>query len=232
MARLLLGSPSSTLHLRGLDTRIVRIIEAAQPALDYRAFEWLRRAALSDAIAWDREFGRVHDASRLRIERNLRRYRPVPVAVRATADAPLHELLRVVLAGVRAASPLLLSVSTGLPSAVRRVLGELEIPVFVESDAQWCERMSGQARDILADAADETPAPRPPRTRLVGSPASVEALRVALAQAVEGDPDLAIFAGEVTTAGRLELLPFLLEQSISITAHRFGTPDPWSESVI
>jgi RHH-type proline utilization regulon transcriptional repressor/proline dehydrogenase/delta 1-pyrroline-5-carboxylate dehydrogenase len=36
----------------------------------------------------------------------------------------------------------------------------------------------------------------------------------------------------VTTAGRLELLPFLREQSVTITAHRFGNPDPWSEDVI
>ena len=53
-----------------------------------------------------------------------------------------------------------------------------------------------------------------------------------LALATAGDPDLAVFAGEVTTAGRIELLPFLHEQAISITAHRFGNPDPWSEAVI
>jgi RHH-type proline utilization regulon transcriptional repressor/proline dehydrogenase/delta 1-pyrroline-5-carboxylate dehydrogenase len=42
----------------GLDTRITAIIESAQPSLDYEAFEWLRRGALSDAVVWDREFGR------------------------------------------------------------------------------------------------------------------------------------------------------------------------------
>ncbi|MBN9175192.1 MAG: hypothetical protein J0I70_13680, partial [Microbacterium sp.] len=80
--------------------------------------------------------------------------------------------------------------------------------------------------------ADEASAPRPSRVRLVGSPASVAALHRALAEAVAGDPDLAVYADEVTTAGRLELLPFLHEQAISITAHRFGNPDPWSEGVI
>jgi RHH-type proline utilization regulon transcriptional repressor/proline dehydrogenase/delta 1-pyrroline-5-carboxylate dehydrogenase len=30
------------------------LIESAQPSLDYEAFEWLRRGALSDAVAWDR----------------------------------------------------------------------------------------------------------------------------------------------------------------------------------
>ncbi|HCM51368.1 MAG TPA: 1-pyrroline-5-carboxylate dehydrogenase, partial [Microbacterium sp.] len=81
------GAPSSTLHLRGLDSRITTVIEAAQASLDYPAFEWLRRAALSDAVAWNEEFGRVTDVSRLGVERNLFRYRPVEVAIRATGDA-------------------------------------------------------------------------------------------------------------------------------------------------
>ncbi|MBD8012123.1 MULTISPECIES: hypothetical protein [Microbacterium] len=57
-------------------------------------------------------------------------------------------------------------------------------------------------------------------------------LHRALAAAVAGDPDLAVYDGEVTSAGRLELLPFVHEQAISITAHRFGTPDDWSADVI
>ncbi len=70
------GAASTTLHLRGLDSRITTLIEAAQPSLDYEAFEWLRRGALSDALAWDREFGQVRDVSRLGVERNLFRLPP------------------------------------------------------------------------------------------------------------------------------------------------------------
>jgi RHH-type proline utilization regulon transcriptional repressor/proline dehydrogenase/delta 1-pyrroline-5-carboxylate dehydrogenase len=40
-----------------------------------------------------------------------------------------------------------------------------------------------------------------------------------------GSPDVAIWADPVTAAGRIEVLPFLLEQAVSITAHRFGNPD-------
>ena len=36
---------------------------------------------------------------------------------------------------------------------------------------------------------------------------------------------MAIWGGPVTAAGRVELLPFLREQAVSITAHRFGNPD-------
>lgn len=228
------GAPASaTLHLRGLDTRIAALIEAAQPSLDYEAFEWLRRGALSDAIAWDREFGQVKDVSGLGVERNLFRYRPIPsVALRATADASWQAVLRVVIAGLRAGSRLTLSAPVGLPAAVRRVLAEEDVAVFVETDEQWLERFT--AVDIVAAAADADadPEPRPARVRLIGQADSVAALHSLVAQAVGGDPDLAVYDNEVTTAGRLELLPFLHEQSVTITAHRFGNPDPWSEEVI
>ncbi|WP_314455011.1 hypothetical protein, partial [uncultured Microbacterium sp.] len=52
---------------------------------------------------------------------------------------------------------------------------------------------------------------------LGGSPAAV-------AEVTGGSPALAVYAGEVTRAGHVELLPFLREQAVSITAHRFGTP--------
>ncbi|MFE5408952.1 proline dehydrogenase family protein [Microbacterium sp. NPDC056569] len=225
------AAASTTLHLRGLDTRIAALIEAAQPSLGYEAFEWLRRGALSDAIAWDREFGQVKDVSALGVERNLFRYRPIPaVALRATADASWQAVLRVVIAGLRAGSRLTLSAPVGLPAAVRRVLADEDVAVFVETDEQWLERLT--AVDIVAAAADADPEPRPARVRLIGQTASVAALHTLVAQAVGGDPDLAVYDNEVTTAGRLELLPFLHEQSVTITAHRFGNPDPWSEQVI
>ncbi|REJ08379.1 aldehyde dehydrogenase family protein [Microbacterium bovistercoris] len=227
------GKTSKTLHLRGLDSRISAVIEAAQPSLEFEQFERLRQAALSDAVAWDREFGQVRDVSRLVVERNLFRYRPVPVAVRATADAGLADVLRVVIAGIRAGAPFLLSVPDGLPAAVRRFLGILDLPISVETDAEWIDRMRG------ADAAEQEGAeavieqtPMPGRVRLVGGRASVAALHRALAVAVAGDPDIAVYDGEVTTAGRIELLPFVHEQSISITAHRFGNPDDWSAGII
>lgn len=213
------GAASSTLHLRGLDSRITNIIESAQPTLDYESFEWLRRGALSDAVAWDREFGQVRDVSGLGVERNLFRYRPVDVAVRASSDATWQAVLRVIVAGVRAGSGVTLSSPVGLPADVRRALGEVDISVSVETDGEWLQRIA---------AADR----RPGRIRLVGSRDTVAELRTAVAGATEGDPDVAVYADEVTTAGRIELLPFVHEQSITITAHRFGNPDDWSEAVI
>src|SRR5690606_31165904 len=153
------GAASSTLHLRGLDTRIAGLIEAAQSSMAYEAFEWVRRGALSDALAWDREFGQVKDVSGLGVERNLFRYRPVPVAIRATGDAAWQALLRVILAAVRSGSEFTVSTPVGLPADVRHRLGELEIPVSVESDQEWIERMSRRDEDGAFSAS------RPPRVR-------------------------------------------------------------------
>ncbi|WP_193597023.1 proline dehydrogenase family protein [Microbacterium sp. YJN-G] len=219
------GKTSSTLHLRGLDTRISGLIEAAQSSLDFEAFEWLRQAALSDAVAWDREFGQVRDVSQLGIERNLFRYRPVPVMVRATADAGLQELLRVVLAGIRSGADFFVSVPDGVPAGVRAELGALDVMVAVETDEEWTERMlsSEQSEGETVDGH---------RVRLVGGRESVARLHRAVATAVGTERALAVYDDEVTSAGRIELLPFLREQAISITAHRFGNPDAWSASII
>ena len=151
------AATSNTLHLRGLDSRISGVIEAAQPSLDYDAFEWLRRGALSDALAWDREFGQVRDVSHLGVERNLFRYRPVDVAVRATADASWQALLRVVVAGIRAGSDFTVSAPVGLPAAVRRSLSDQGVAVFVESDEEWLERMRRAGRGIRRASAASAP---------------------------------------------------------------------------
>ncbi|MDQ1085273.1 MULTISPECIES: aldehyde dehydrogenase family protein [Microbacterium] len=225
------GASSTTLHLRGLDSRITALIEAAQPTLSYEAFEWLRRGALSDAVAWDREFGRVTDVSRLGVERNLRRYRPADVAVRATGDASWQAVLRVLVAAVRSGSTFTLSTPVGLPAPVRHLLGEANVAVSVESDAEWLQRLAGGIPDAAGDEAPLVTA-RPDRVRLVGSADTLTTLRAAVAETVGSDVSLTVYGNEVTTAGRLELLPFLREQAVSIAAHRYGRPDHWSAAVI
>jgi RHH-type proline utilization regulon transcriptional repressor/proline dehydrogenase/delta 1-pyrroline-5-carboxylate dehydrogenase len=215
------GASSSTLHLRGLDSRITALIEAAQPTLSYEAFDWLRRGALSDAVAWDREFGRVQDVSRLGVERN----------VRATGDASWQAVLRVLVAAVRSGSAFTLSTPVGLPAPVRHLLGESGVAVSVETDEQWLQRLAGGIPDD-GEGEPLATAPRPRRIRLVGPAETVATLRAAVAETVGADVSTTVYAGEVTTAGRLELLPFLREQAVSIGAWRFGRPDPWSAAVI
>jgi RHH-type proline utilization regulon transcriptional repressor/proline dehydrogenase/delta 1-pyrroline-5-carboxylate dehydrogenase len=207
------AEPSDDLALDGLDDRVRTTIEAFQSSLDFVGFDRVRRAALDDDAVWTRELGRSVDPSALGVERNVFRHRPTDVVVRLAEDGSLADLARVLCAGVRSRARLLISTATPLPAALlphvddgtvlgRSLLGILGVQV--ESDATFATRV---ARGL------------PARIRLVGGDAR------ALADAVGGSPDVAVWAGPVTAAGRIELLPFLREQSVSITAHRFGTPD-------
>ncbi|MDR7084896.1 RHH-type proline utilization regulon transcriptional repressor/proline dehydrogenase/delta 1-pyrroline-5-carboxylate dehydrogenase [Arthrobacter ginsengisoli] len=194
-----------------------RIEQAAQGILSDGEVEILHRALASDALAWAEEFGTAKDVSGLSAERNIFRYRPLPVTVRLSEGEPVADLVRTVAAGVLAGSPLTVSSAVELPARLRTVLTGLGIGLTVEDDAGW-----------LATAGRLAAASRlsVPRIRLIGGNAT------ALAEATGGRPDLASYHHPVTEAGRVELLPFLHEQAISITAHRFGTPNHLSEGLI
>ena len=113
------GTSSETLHLRGLEKRVTELIEASQPSLDYESFEVLRRSALSDEVAWAEEYGVVKDVSGVGVERNLFRYRPLPVTIRIGESSTLAEGLRVIAAGLLAKSALTVSTAIELPKGVR-----------------------------------------------------------------------------------------------------------------
>ncbi|BCW77476.1 bifunctional proline dehydrogenase/L-glutamate gamma-semialdehyde dehydrogenase [Arthrobacter sp. NicSoilB11] len=194
-----------------------RIVNAAGPALQPAELESVQRALASDAEAWAEEFGTAKDVSGLSAERNIFRYRSLPVTIRLSEGAPLAHLVRTVAAGVLAGSAVTVSTAVELPAQLRSVLTALDIDVVVESDAGWLASAAG-----LASAGKLSGA----RIRLIGGDAS------ALADATGGRPDVAIYAHAVTEAGRVELLPFLHEQAVSITAHRFGTPNHLSDALI
>jgi RHH-type proline utilization regulon transcriptional repressor/proline dehydrogenase/delta 1-pyrroline-5-carboxylate dehydrogenase len=194
-----------------------RISAAAAGALQPGELGSLQRALASDAQAWADEFGTAKDVSGLTAERNIFRYRPLPVTIRLSEGAPLVHLARTVAAGVQAGSALTVSTAVELPAQLRSVLTGLDITVTVESDAEWLASASRLAKAGKLSGA---------RIRLIGGDAT------ALAEATDGRPDVAVYAHPVTEAGRVELLPFLHEQAISITAHRFGTPNHLSDSLI
>ncbi|PZQ89075.1 MAG: 1-pyrroline-5-carboxylate dehydrogenase [Leifsonia xyli] len=190
------------LRLDGLEPRVRALIEAFQPSLDYAGFDVVRRGALSDAAAWAAEFGVARDVARLGAERNVFRYRPAPVTVRLGGDGSLAELVRVLAAAALARSPL--AISSARPLRMADAFADLGWTAVVESDEAFAARA---AREL------------PERIRLLGGDAA------ALAVALGGSPEVAVHAGAVTAAGRIELLPFLREQSVTITTHRFGLPD-------
>jgi RHH-type proline utilization regulon transcriptional repressor/proline dehydrogenase/delta 1-pyrroline-5-carboxylate dehydrogenase len=199
-----------------------RLKDAAEGFLSAAEVEPLQRALASDALAWATEFGPAKDVSGLGAERNIFRYRPLPVAVRLSESEPSEEkalaaLVRTVAAGVLAGSALTVSTAVELPGRLRAVLTGLGIDVTVENDADWLA-----AAGRLAEAGKLSGA----RIRLIGGNATT------LAEATGGRPDLAVYFHPVTEAGRVELLPFLHEQAISITAHRFGTANHLSDGLI
>ncbi|TLM83159.1 proline dehydrogenase family protein [Pseudarthrobacter sp. NamE5] len=194
-----------------------RILSAAGPALEPADLESVQRALASDAEAWAEEFGTAKDVSGLSAERNIFRYRSLPVTVRLSEGAPLAHLVRTVAAGVLAGSELTVSTAVELPAQLRSVLTALDIEVAVESDIEWLV-----SAGRLASAGKLSNG----RVRLIGGDSAE------LAKATGGRPDIAVYAHPVTEAGRVELLPFLHEQAVSITAHRFGTPNHLSDALI
>ena len=206
------AEPGEDLTLEGISEPVSRVIKRAQAGLDFLEFDRVRLAAVRDEKAWLGEFGVARDVSNLGVERNVFRYRPMPVTIRLAEGAPMGDLARLIVAGTRAGSVLFVSTATPLPQPLVDLFGDPTSPtliqsVIVESDVRWHAR-------LVAGELKTT------RIRLAGGNASV------LAGILKGNPDVAIYGGPVTTAGRVELLPFLHEQAVSITAHRFGNPDP------
>lgn len=196
---------------------VQRLVDAVQGELDSAELDSLQRSVGSDALAWAEEFGVAKDVSELSAERNIFRYRNLPVTIRLSDGESLRALVRTVAAGVQAGSQLTVSTGVALPAQLRAVLTGLDIPVTVEDDAAW---LASAGRLAAAGKLSNG------RIRLIGGSAAD------LAEATGGRPDVAIYPHEVTEAGRVELLPFLHEQAVSITAHRFGTPNHLSDSLI
>ncbi|MFY9714627.1 MAG: bifunctional proline dehydrogenase/L-glutamate gamma-semialdehyde dehydrogenase [Microbacterium sp.] len=188
------------------------LLQAAAPDLDAVENDWLLRAAASDERAWVDEFGAVTDRSELGVERNVFRYRPVDVDVRISAHAPLVEAVRVLAAALRSGGPFTVS-APALPGRIEKALRSRGLTVKRESDAAWVKRYAKAERSWQ-------------RVRLVGGDAG------ALHTALRGSPDVAVWSHAVTGAGRVEMLPFLHEQAVSITNHRFGNPTTLADGVI
>ncbi|MEG0213087.1 MAG: proline dehydrogenase family protein [Glutamicibacter sp.] len=202
--------------LSAFDQRLLNTAE-----LDSEQAQWLGSALASDKLWWNNEFNQAKDRSGLVAERNIFRYRAVDVTVRfeeATSGHGLAEALRVIAAGVTAGSRVIFSADVQLPLGVRNLLAENSVTVVREDAAAFAAR----AAKLAAKTGPESAA----RIRLIGGSMK------AVAEAANGKPDVAIYASPVTAAGRVEMLPFLHEQAVSITAHRFGTPNHLSDSLI
>ena len=179
-------------------------------SLSERKARFVLCGAASDGAMWDARFSRLLDPSDLASERNVLRHVPTPVLIRAGERARLVRIVRVLAAGLTAGASLTLSHAIELPEGVLSALRDAGVTVRRESDDEWLDGAAQWASSGV----------RGGRVRLIGGDAD------ALAERIGGTPDVAIFANQVTENGRVELLPFLKEQAISVTAHRYGTPGP------
>ncbi len=187
------------------------VVAAASPTLAGDEQAWLAEAIATDEAAWHDEFQTPRDRTGLSAERNVFRYLPVDADIRAERGASTAQIVRVVAAALRTGSRVTLSVAEALPGELAAAIHGAGIDVVVEDAG------TAHARYIAQPW---------PRVRLIGASGTD------LIRAAGGRPDLTVFDGEVTRAGRVELLSFLREQAVSITAHRFGNPDPLAHAVL
>jgi RHH-type proline utilization regulon transcriptional repressor/proline dehydrogenase/delta 1-pyrroline-5-carboxylate dehydrogenase len=211
------AKPEQSVRMRGIGPQVLRLIEAAQPSLQFVEFDLVRAGAVSDEKSWAEFYSRVDDLAGLRAERNILRHLPVPVTVRLAEDASPAQLVRVLAAATRAGARVSISSAEPLPAGLIALFRDPVSPirvdsVAIETDARWQARVQGGGVET-------------PRIRQVGGDARSVALLLA------STPHTVLFAGTVTTSGRLELLPFVREQSVTMTAHRFGLPEPTAGSL-
>ncbi|WP_062377872.1 proline dehydrogenase family protein [Demequina pelophila] len=179
-----------------------RALDPRVEALVAGAAPWVRTAAERDAACWEERFA-PRDRSSMAAERDVLRHVPAPTEIRWDGhDA--DALLRAAAARVRAGGVGGVSCGQEPPAVVREALDAAGLVVTVET----VDAMTARLRGTLGA-----------RVRAVGE---------AVAQSV----DLAVYDQPVTGAAEVELPPFLHEQAVAVTAHRYGTPWAVADAVV
>ena len=162
--------------------------------------ESLVRAAKSDQAALTETFSNATDPSNLDSERNVLRYRRSDCVLRIQDTAGSQETMRAL--------------------SIALVLGSLDISAFeLDKNVMSLLKKSGLRVAIEdQDTFERRLAASPRRVRLVGGAPIVDA------DSAFSNCDVAVYSHELTESGRIELLPFFKEQSVTVTGHRFGTP--------
>jgi RHH-type transcriptional regulator, proline utilization regulon repressor / proline dehydrogenase / delta 1-pyrroline-5-carboxylate dehydrogenase len=188
-----------------LPERIAALLErclAELPDPDARAL--VEASASSYARAWRRHFGREHDPSGIRGERNGFRYRPCRhVIVRGAIERPgdAAALCLVALAAAVAGTPLTVSLSPSSEPAAW-LAGRDGVETVVEAEAGFVERLAHPQN------AERVRAWEPISTA---------------ARAAANGTGVTVIDAPVLANGRLELRWYLREQTISRVLHRYGS---------
>jgi RHH-type proline utilization regulon transcriptional repressor/proline dehydrogenase/delta 1-pyrroline-5-carboxylate dehydrogenase len=179
---------------------------------DGEARALVRASAASYARAWRRHFGREHDPSAIRGERNAFRYRPCRrVIARGTTARPeaATALCQVLLAASLAGTRLTLSLSPD--SRPWQGLAECDgVDLVIEAEAGFVERLAhpGDAERLRAWEPIST-----------------------AARAAANSTGVTVIDAPVLANGRLEIRWYLREQTVSRVVHRYGSVDDGGERV-
>jgi len=162
--------------------------------------ESLVRGAKSDQKAMIETFNAAIDPSNLDSERNVLRYRRSDCMLRIDKDTSQQEIMRALSVALTLGNLELSAFQLGKKEIA--LLKKSGILVRLENHANFEHRLAANPR----------------RVRIVGSAAVVDA------DSALSSCDVAVYGGDLTESGRIELLPYFKEQSVTITGHRFGTP--------
>ncbi|WNM25827.1 proline dehydrogenase family protein [Demequina capsici] len=155
---------------------------------------WVRSAVAADERAWAEQYGTALDRTGLACEIDALRYRPAEVDIRWDGEASTDELIRACAAHFVTGGEGVVSAPIPLPGPLALALDELDVELRLEDDAMCILRASAHQGT---------------RVRAVGR--------------LVGNTVVSVFDHTVTASPHLELTPFLREQAVSITAHRYGT---------
>lgn len=231
-----------SIQLQGLGNRVTAVIEAARAGLSFEEFDRVRAGAESDAAARAALYGRSRDTAGLVVERNVIRFRPQSVVVRQSAGVGAVDLVRVLAAATAARAHVLLSTARPLPAELRPLFSAARAPLdvvdqVVEDDAAFLARAASGAllQDDWSDGTSQELDPidlvlasgaEPRRHTAFGGPGSRVRLLGgdprALEAALGAGTDTTIHDDPVVESGLVEMLHFLREQTVSVTAHRHG----------
>ncbi len=160
------------------------------------------RAALRSVEAALKEhYLAERDVSALGVEKNVFRYRPTSVMVRLEDPEQWWKVAPMVAGALTGKTAVELSVADDLRDTVAQAFRAAGATVCVASTAQW-----------LSDL----PKSETHKVRYFGEDPR------AVAEAVGGSVDVAIYSEPATGNGRVDLRPFFLEQAVAATNHRFG----------
>ncbi len=158
--------------------------------------ERLQASAGSYAYWWQKEFGKEHDPSQLHGEDNHFRYRALPRVILRADHFTETQLAQIILATSTCGNSLEISSSKPID-----LLGKIDLSCQVEDEKSFLERLRKAKRspDLLRSHE-----PGEELTRLANELSIRHIGRAPLAN------------------GRLELLAYLREQSVTETTHRYG----------